>query len=166
MKWLSREACGWHIPFWIGAVLLFEFLFYMPAAHAVIKLFHVAVLPVPCEPYTILSLSFPFLLFRDAFKEEILFRLPIAGMIEMHWKIPLVIFSALSVQILFGWLHAKSLPHVFLQGVGGICYSLLFLKCGGLSRNYLKATLTTAITHFLYNGILALIALSYGATTF
>lgn len=166
MEWLYNEARGWRILFWIALVLTFELLFYMPAAHAVINFFHITVPSVPCEKYAIVTISFPFLLFRDAIKEELLFRLPIAGMVELRWKIQFMIFSAFALQVLFGWLHAKSIPHVFLQGVGGICYSLLFLKCGGVSRRYIKATLVTSTTHFLYNFILAMIALSRGATTF
>ncbi|OGZ97663.1 MAG: hypothetical protein A2676_03635 [Candidatus Sungbacteria bacterium RIFCSPHIGHO2_01_FULL_51_22] len=65
---------------------------------------------------------------------------------------------------IFGAAHGNII-NIFIQGVSGFMSLLLFLKCGGWQGRYVKALLTTGITHTLFNGVLTLIAITGGATS-
>src|SRR3989344_4839153 len=74
--------------------------------------------------------------------EEFLFRLiplRIAVAIYLFSKNKKVIFVIIvAASFIFGFVHFGWLS-VFIQGIYGLILSWVFLKCGGLNRNYLKA---------------------------
>lgn len=88
--------------------------------------------------------------FGAALFEEIIFRLPLAIFVERNWSTDKVLTVAVPLSAVFGYLHG-GIMHVFLQGVSGFMFSLVFLKCGGWQRNYAKAVLASTATHFLFN---------------
>ena len=109
----------------------------------------------------ILVWSFPLFLLKAVCFEEILFRLPLAILIERRWKLKNILFSAVALSVLFGTLHG-SFKNILSQGVGGLLYSILFLKCGGWHRHYLKALTVTIIAHYIWNVLLVLLLLKNG----
>jgi membrane protease YdiL (CAAX protease family) len=133
--WLDDEAMGKEIFLWIFAAFFFNFLYViaMSALFLVVGINDLADflgnLPVCCKVA---------LCFIVWFFEEVIFRFfPIAASVlifEKNYKVILVsvVFSAL-----FGFLHG-GWQNIFLQGVCGFVFCLLYLKCGGFSREYLR----------------------------
>lgn len=121
-------------------------------------------------------------LFGLALQEELVFRFPML--------LPLMLFgfnkktaclTILPFSFLFGIAHGH-LYNLAFQGVSGILFSLVFLKCGGVrcveilkKTDYTtflavldsgtKAIIASTTTHFISNGIIALILLSSGQKT-
>ncbi len=59
----------------------------------------------------------------------------------------------LLTSVIFGYLHG-GIINVFLQGVGGLAYGILFLKfCQG-GKRILEASALVIILHFLYDFII------------
>jgi len=97
-----------------------------------------------------INLMLVLIVFANAMKEEILFRLPLAFLTKCNCKNEIVITSAIFSSVLFGFIHG-SLSHIFVQGVVGFCFCFLFLKCGGWQNNFAKALTATTGAHFLLN---------------
>lgn len=92
-------------------------------------------------------------LLGSAALEEAAFRYPITIAVDLESRVgtfPLVIVSAIALSILFGYLHGGIL-FIFIQGVSGLLYSVLFLKCGGYARKALKPVATCTAAHFAWN---------------
>lgn len=85
-----------------------------------------------------------------AFVEEIIFRLPLAIFVQRNWPLDKVLTIAILLSVIFGYLHG-GIMHLFLQGMSGFMFSLVFLKCGGWQRNYAKGVLVSTATHFMFN---------------
>jgi membrane protease YdiL (CAAX protease family) len=162
MRWLKKEVTGKKFFLCVAAFLGVRLLYALGCC-AVANLLGINIPPVSRGKVPILTLSFPFFLLTAVFLEESLFRLPLAILIQRGWRIGKILVSALILSILFGLYHG-SIHHIFVQGIGGFIYSILFLKCGGLQKNYQKALCTTTITHFLFNTIIIIIALAQGVT--
>lgn len=60
-----------------------------------------------------------------------------------------MIFSS----IWFGFAHGHWY-NLFIQGVGGFFFALVYLKCGGLRRDYLTGCFWSTVTHAVYNSII------------
>lgn len=83
--------------------------------------------------------------------EEVVFRyMPLIIVIMLCGVSKKVLYCALIVSILFGFLHG-GYAHIFVQGVVGILFSIVFLKCGGLQKKYIKAVSASTLTHFGVN---------------
>jgi hypothetical protein len=165
MKWLSEEICGRKN---LALAILFVTVAQYFYTAWMLDIFHflgIKLSPVAGEEYPIYSFSFPFILLRIVFWEEVKYRLPAALLLELklpHWVIVSAIFL---LQIYFGWLHGGT-SHIFLQGAGGIAYCVLFLKCGGMQRKYAKALGSVTAAHYAWDVLMVIICAYYGATTF
>jgi len=105
----------------------------------------------------ILRWSFPFRLFRAVTIEEVLFRFfPLTVALSVWgatW--PTVMIAFLS-SIIFGWIHGN-IYNVLIQGVGGLIFCFIFLKCGGFSHHHVQALFFSIAAHYLFNSLIALI---------
>jgi membrane protease YdiL (CAAX protease family) len=164
VHWLKKEACGWQLCFCILGCLALHIVYTIGILVAVFLL-KIQIPPTSGERIQIFTISFPFALFGCAIVEEAIFRLPLAIFVAKGWTVARVLIVAIVFSVVFGVVHG-SIRHIFLQGMGGFMYSVLFLKAGGLQGENLKAIATTATTHFLYNAILVGCAITRGATSF
>jgi len=98
--------------------------------------------------------SMPVILLIGAILEEIIFRLIPLGLSMVCWgKSYKVFVVAILSSVVFGWGH-NGFEHVFIQGWGGIIFSIVFLKAGGFQEKFFKATFCCTIAHFSFNAIL------------
>lgn len=88
--------------------------------------------------------------------EELIFRAPLAlpAAFGLDRLIP-PMMAALS--ILFGLAHGDSLPHVLIQGGGGLILCVVFLRCGGLHRHPIRGWSCATAAHGLYDTALWLV---------
>jgi hypothetical protein len=163
MDWLKEEAFGKSILFYIFLCISTK-LIYCVIIVTALKLLNIHISYIAGD-IPILSLSFPYILFMSALIEESIFRLPLAALMYLRCPISVVLIAAAALSASFGILHG-GLSHVFIQGGAGIFYSVLFLKCGGCQKKYLKPLMTTTIAHFIFNGSLAIATICSGKTTF
>lgn len=176
--WLEREYHGIGVIVFSLLVAFFALSYSSVALNFLFSVGWVSISPdVPRHPgIEMLRLSFPFRLFTGALLEEILFRyLPFQMAvyrseefdIENYWKVKasVIIYATCWSSVVFGLMHGNFF-NIFIQGVVGIFFCLVFLKCGGMKRNFGKAVIASAFCHFSYNGLIALIALSSGETLF
>ncbi|MFH1668090.1 MAG: CPBP family intramembrane glutamic endopeptidase [Candidatus Komeilibacteria bacterium] len=70
--------------------------------------------------------------------EELFFRLPLSIITRYISTKGFIVLSFVLLSIFFGWMHGHWL-FIFSQGVLGIALSLVYLKCGGFSKNLLTA---------------------------
>lgn len=164
MRWLEKEARGKQVFFLIAVCLIVKYIY----TYAVLILFHFThvELPPPSRDKIELTWHTPFWLLLFVVIEEIAFRLfPLIITIELNWSLSRILLVAVAISVIFGVLHGGAL-YIFVQGVFGFVYSLMFLKCGGLNGRYFKALATTTTTHFLWNGTLATLAYASGLTSF
>ena len=84
-------------------------------------------------------------------EEEFLFRaLPLwlAVRLLRPWAlVPIVLITS----VVFGFGHEGAIGILF-QGVGGITFSLVFLKCGGMRGAFWKPFITAVLLHVAVNG--------------
>jgi len=93
--------------------------------------------------------------------EELIFRIaPLIIAVRLFDTLWKVLIVGILTSIVFGFAHG-SIAHIFLQGIMGMLYVILFLKCGGLSgkpgqylKKYSKASLAVIAAHMIHNGIL------------
>src|SRR3989344_6876434 len=164
MRWLKEEARGAALFGLIIGTLLLA-LAYALAALPVLALLKFDLPPLSRERIPIFTFSFPFFLFTVAAVEEIVFRFPLAIAIYFELSLKRVLIVALVLSALFGIAHG-GIHNIFIQGVSGFIYSILFLKAGGLQKNYTKALTVTTTMHFLYNMTLVGIVIVKGWTLF
>jgi len=105
------------------------------------------------------------LLIAGSFVEEVFFRfLPLAIAIVIFGRNatmrPYILVVAILFSVLFGFAHGAHPFFLFLQGVGGFVYCIVFLKVSGMSTQYvMRAFLTVWMMHVAWNiGILGLSA--------
>lgn len=169
VSWLQKEAFGWKIPILILSVTILSFVY----LGVLLGIWYIVGSPFDEHDtetgIRILRWYFPFMLFGFAYFEEIIFRFTpiflartfLGKFFGASWGILIV---ALVASVLFGLVHGS--PHnIYVQGVSGMLYSLLFLKCGGFQDHWGKATFVSTTAHFIRNGILALIVLLSGGTS-
>jgi membrane protease YdiL (CAAX protease family) len=95
------------------------------------------------------------------FLEEIIFRLiPIVIVLIFGWIIHrgwfetyLMYLTLLVVSLFFGYIHGNEV-NIFIQGVGGLVYSIVFLKWSGWGRNLIKGLCATTFVHGSWNTLL------------
>lgn len=154
MLWIKKEACG-RDYFISMAGALWLCLVYNSLAIMVMHFFHVD-MHLAGKPEIHFSLTPSFLgrLLRIAFIEELLFRFPLLALTDERWSTTKILICASVSSASFGFFHG-GVYHIFLQGVSGFIFCILFLKCGGFRgiqwKGAVKALTATTTVHFLYN---------------
>ena len=165
-RWLEKEACGKQLYGYLAGFVVAGFLWDVIAAEILYLLgIDFSSLSKTEKNIPMLTLTFPLVLIAGALLEEVLFRLPLAFAVHMGWSVNNILAGAFVLSILFGALHGGA-PHILVQGGSGFLYSLLFLKCGGYQRKYLKALATASTAHFLHNGMIVIALIAGGETVF
>ncbi len=152
LTWLSREIKGYQRVRFIFTAILVDVVYSLLMMHFLDKwgwLEHI-------DAKTVIY-SWPFnkehelallLVFTElSFIEEVIFRLlPLGGFIYLcgvTWK---VVGVALFSSVLFGYWHG-GYASILIQGVSGMIYALVFLKCGGLQKKYFEGLLSSWACH-------------------
>ncbi|NTW14347.1 MAG: CPBP family intramembrane metalloprotease [Candidatus Moranbacteria bacterium] len=112
---------------------------------------------------TIAAPSTPLFILVAAFFEELIFRFPLSIPVRRGLSVPVIMIFVAVFSIIFGLLHG-TWANIFMQGVVGALFSVVYLKCGGMSGNYPKALAASTVIHFLYNMIALGLAYIAGAT--
>ncbi|NTW14654.1 MAG: CPBP family intramembrane metalloprotease [Candidatus Moranbacteria bacterium] len=99
---------------------------------------------------TILAFSTPFLFLFYALMEEVIFRAPLSIAEDLGWSVRGMMVASLVLSVVFGLLHGSP-ANIPYQGVAGFFYCIMYLKCGGLTGNGMKAIAVTSISHFTWN---------------
>lgn len=154
MNWTEKEVRGYYVFLFMGIAVISDFVysagFCIIANHLGVELSPVT------EQSPALTCDFWNMLIIMAFIEELLFRLPLAIPVKRNWSAGSILVVAAILSVLFGLAHGAD--HIFIQGVSGFIYSIVFLKCGGFQRKFFKAFLIVTATHFLFNGLVAILA--------
>ena len=171
-KWLNEEVSGKRLWHFLALVLLGK-LCYMGLFLGIVIALDIPNPDTVFQPVPILTWNFLLMLFLVALVEEIRFRgIPImlAHLANAFFggKTFWLLLTCLISSWLFGLAHGSYL-NLITQGAMGLVFCFVFLKCGGYQRpfkKHLKALAATTLVHFTYNGLMALILLSLGETTF
>jgi membrane protease YdiL (CAAX protease family) len=168
LRWLDDEPKAW-ISILFYCLSFAALAFFVNIVVAII--FDLVGLQIPVntgrgEPISMGEFFFPIKLFYLAAVEEFIFRMvPMLLAVALFPRSAKVfIFVAIS-SVIFGYLHG-GWPNIFIQGVTGCFFSLIYLKCGGWYENHMKGFLASSFMHFCMNGLIALIALSQGVKNF
>jgi len=105
----------------------------------------------PFEYYN--ALQFAELFFLGPLVEEVVFRvLPFAIIIAFVTKSPKFVFGAvIFFALLFGAGHSGGILRMSQTAIAGFFFGLVFLKCGGLQKSFLKASASTIASHGFTN---------------
>lgn len=95
------------------------------------------------------------ILFISCAVEELFFRWPLALFLEKSARPMFVLLAALLSSVIFGYAHGGWI-NIFIQGVFGFVLSLVFIKCGGNSKNFWKALGSSFAVHYAYDLIVFL----------
>lgn len=163
MDWLTEEACG----FWnIFGYVVFAALVVVSLDYAVqAALVNWGMIPAPELPkegetpfqyYNVLMFITMFA--WGPVKEEVIFRvLPLSIVIAFVSKRPGMVFGAMTgFAILFGAIHPYALHGRIQVAISGFFFGLVFLKCGGLRKRFVKASICAMGAHGLTNILLVL----------
>lgn len=113
----------------------------------------------------ILSLWFIPVLFLIATVEEAIFRIiPLTIALRESQRKSVHLTVVLLSAIVFGFIHGGPI-HIFIQGIGGFLYAVIFLKYAQQER-YGEASLVVISMHVAFNAIMGLILLLSGETMF
>jgi hypothetical protein len=89
------------------------------------------------------------------FLEEIIFRLfPILIAKKVGLTTRGILIVSVISSVIFGYIHGSMACKIFFQGVYGFLFCILFLKCGGLRLNGLKAFKASFSAHVIYDAII------------
>ncbi|MDB5194001.1 MAG: phosphatase family protein [Parcubacteria group bacterium] len=85
--------------------------------------------------------------------EEFKYRLlPIGILVGFHAS-PRVLMTGIIVSSMwFGLIHGKP-SHLLIQGIGGLLYSIVFLKCGGVEGRIFFPFACVCALHYAWNGL-------------
>ena len=158
-SWFKEEAKGTAVLFYMVIFLILD-LFLNCLISMLFDVFNVVV-PHSEPNSSILTFYFPIILLGMAFIEEIFFRFPLVLLVALKLRLWIILAVSVILSIIFGLLHG-GIPNIFLQGIGGLFYSILFLKCGGYHGKLIKPLAAAAFTHFFFNGVLVLMCLAQG----
>lgn len=162
-RWLQKEAKGWSVLGWIIISVLLIFL-YSAAVGLLIdrvvgsdsenewNLLRAADKAPHISFWGVFVIIFMYFCFAS--REEILFRwLPFTIVCLEKFNFKTVITTAIISSVIFGYLHGGFI-HIFVQGIGGFIFCLLYLKCGGYHNRNIKAVFVSTSAHALYNVLL------------
>lgn len=149
MTWLEEELYGEDLLLF-AIYLLFADIITSAAVTHIVK--DILQAPITTSSTWILDSQIAPLLFLVAAPlEELVFRMPLALVVRIR-QTPVFIFgSAIITSAFFGCAHGFNVWNIPLQGLGGFCYSVLFLKAGGYQRKILKPFICCSGAHFLFN---------------
>ncbi len=153
MIWLQQTVQTGEIGFYIVYFLALKFAYGSSICWIMKNLLKIKFEKTAIEEKENQTIAFLPLMFLGVFFEEVIFRLPLAFGINAHWPFYGILIFAAVLSTIFGFVHG-GIKHIFVQGVGGIPYYILFLKCGGLEMHYNDAITVTTLTHFLFDLIL------------
>ncbi len=168
-NWLGKEPFGKDVIF----VILFLVMIGLAYVYGACNILAFLKIELPVSSLIPISLDIFFFsrLCAWAFLEEIIFRLgPLSILVvitqKFLWKpLPIVLGVVMVFSIIFGWAHGNCF-NVFVQGVGGLILSFVYLKCGGLRGDWAKGTFSSTVVHFLYNSLLTISYLLAGYKAF
>lgn len=162
MDWLAEEAKGWQVlGYVVFAALVVASLDY--AVEAALINWGFAPMPdlpkageTPFKYYN--ALNFMSMFIWAPVKEEMIFRvLPLTVVTAFVSRKPSLVFSIASAfAILFGAIHPYALAPKVTIAISGFFLGLVFLKCGGMNRSYVKASLCCMAAHGLMNVFMVL----------
>jgi membrane protease YdiL (CAAX protease family) len=105
------------------------------------------------EPFEIVIFSwsfFAFILYVSA-SEELLFRiLPLLLTMKLTRRREVLVIVMVISAAFFGYVHG-GVSHIFLQGIGGFLYSVLFIKYSRRGKNPIEGSLVVITIHSLFN---------------
>ncbi len=161
-EWLSIEPKGEALWKFLALVVLMNCGYaswvYVTTSAFVIDLPDSKVLEDLIREHTLIFFALlPFL----AALEELIFRLPLAIFLKYNIQPGALLVVAVLLSILFGLAHG-GLVGVPIQGIMGLVFCVVFLKCGGLQMKYQKAFLSSTAVHFTYNILAFSIFLLFG----
>ena len=161
MSGLAKEPRGLQLWLWVIGFLALDLVYIF----AVVVMFdHYGItLPEPSRARIPINYFLPIFLIGAAFFEECMFRLPLAVMVEHDWTVSQIALGVLGLSTVFGLLHGGIL-NILVQGVSGLLYSVLFLKCGGYQGRIGKPILCSTAVHFLFNASISAAILAGGGT--
>lgn len=156
LRWLSQEVKGKRVLFLIIIVVILN-IAYAFCVGSILQFLGVGLGDNSIFINNLLASPWYYnilFIIGAAFLEEIIFRfIPILFCVKIfgisRWSL-LVVFL---VSCEFGYFH-YGFVSIFLQGVSGILYSIVYIKCGGFQRRHFKALLSSTVAHALYNGTL------------
>lgn len=163
MAWLTDDAKGFWITtgYIVFAALVVISLDYS-IENALINWGFVKAPPLPeagHSPFQYYNVLMFITLFSwGPVKEEIIFRvLPLSIVIAFVSTSPAAIFGLMTTfAAIFGAIHPYGLAGKIQTGIAGFFYGLVFLKCGGLKRSFVKASVCAMAAHGLTNAFLVL----------
>ena len=108
-------------------------------------------IPFPYKGYNVLDFTGMFAWLP--LKEEIFSRIvPLAFVTAFVSRRPSVVFGLNALfAVIFGVIHPYGLEGKILTGISGFCFGLVFLKCGGLNKSYIKASAAAVLAHGFTN---------------
>jgi len=145
--WLEKEATWKNIFLWIflAYFINFSYIFLIFIVSDIARVGSLAdfVENLPVHYFILLCVFSWFL-------EEVVFRfIPIAASVRIFGKKYKIFIVLILVSGLFGFLHG-GWSFIFFQGFCGLTLCLLYLKCGGLSTEYLKQSSFFDKTKFFF----------------
>lgn len=161
IKWLRVEPTGWTLSVFFATTIIALLVF-----AKILEIIYVS-LGVPFEDAELMRLirDHTLLLFCllpvFAAIEELIYRLPLCIFIERNASNSTIIIVSVALSFLFGHAHGGWIG-VPAQGVMGLVFCVVFLKCGGLQKKYLKAFTSATLVHFTYNFIVFSLFLQFG----
>lgn len=168
MNWLKREINGKQLYSFVIASIALNFG-YSILAFKVMGILNIGISPVrsAADQIPIFTIFTPFILLGAAFVEEIFFRFaPLFVAVEMELSAKKLFVVVLVISAVFGICHGSA-QHILFQGIGGVIFSVVFLKCGAMQGRYFKALIASAVSHFLFNvAVIITAVIKGGATSF
>lgn len=150
MIWINREVKS----FWLWIFLLAVILLRLGYAFFLLRI--VEYQPDSSGTVNIKSETL-ITIIEYAFREELRYRLPLLLCIVQSYSWWLVGGAVLISSCIFGSIHGD-ITNIPLQGVAGLLYSIVFLKCGGLQGRPYKALFSSTFCHSGYNFSLTLVS--------
>lgn len=96
--------------------------------------------------------------------EELIFRIiPLIILIRYVKNKFIIILSVLVLSVAFALIHG-GWEKVLLQGVGGVMYSIIFIKYSAGGTRFLQASAIVILMHIIFNLVAKLISISAGGT--
>ncbi|MBM3261290.1 CPBP family intramembrane metalloprotease [Candidatus Kaiserbacteria bacterium] len=147
--WLEREIVTKHVPYFVILAILCAFIA-GALGQTLLSLWGIQVSKgnVVDIRQALSFWGFMDLMIPAIVLEELIYRAPL--MIVAYLDPPLIIPSILISSALFGWAHGDW-TNLFVQGIDGIIFSVVLLKCGGMHNKLVKSALSVTMTHALYN---------------
>ncbi len=118
------------------------------------------------EVVLVASWQFPFELILGATLEELVFRIiPLVILLRYMPNKLVTGASVLALSVAFAFIHG-GWPTLLLQGIGGVVYSIVFLKYADNGKRILEASAVVILVHIIFNIMAVLLSVSSGGDTF